>query len=84
MPSYQRANPFTDDVRAWNAYQVNNLNNLERSRGVRISVSRAPRGAVRGSGGGGEYNRSRGTGDVENNDLRGRPLDSPNFACEFD
>jgi hypothetical protein len=79
---YQRANPFTDDVRAWNAYQVYTLNNLNRSRGVRISVSRAPRGTVRGSGGGGGY-RSRG-GDVENNDLHGRPLDSPKFACEFD
>jgi hypothetical protein len=79
---YRSANPFVQDVRAWNAHQVLQLNNHSNSNSsggdVRVdSPRRAPRAPVPQRGGG-----YRSGGGVENYGLDGRPLESPKFACE--
>jgi hypothetical protein len=78
-PRSHRANSFAQDARAWNAYQLLNLNSSNSSGGARVSnPMRAPQ-AVLPRGGG-----HRSGGDVENYGLDGRRLDSPKFACESD
>ena len=68
----RRGNPFVEDVRAWNAFRVVNLNNNS-SRGTRVGNSRsAPRHGYRSRD------------DVENDGFHGRPLRSPKYRCEFD
>jgi hypothetical protein len=71
-PATRRGNPFVADVRAWNAFQVVNLNSSNRaprvgsSRALRTVLTRAPRYRTRG--------------DVENG---GRPLRDPKFTRKF-
>ena len=68
----RRGNPFVEDVRAWNAFQVVNLNDNS-SRGTRVGNSRsAPRHGYRSRD------------DAENVGFHGRPLRSPKYRCEFD